>query len=333
METNVHSRSLVAWAKDHPEAIVLSGDLTGSTEIALFRDTYPDRFFSMGMAEQNMLSFAGGLAREGYVPMLHTFAVFMYRRALDQLSMSVCYPNLKVRLFGFLPGITTPGGVTHQAIDDIGILSALPNLTIVEVGDATEVETMLDPIHSVEGPVYIRMLRGAMPRLFSRTEPFQLDRVRTLSEGDDIAVISSGICTQDAMLAAAQFKRQGLSVEHLHVSTLKPFSDPQVTETLAKQKYGVVTMENHSVIGGLGSCVANRIAEEKLPVQLQKLGLADTYAHGASLPYLRKKYGLDGSALGEAVASLTGHRFEFDENADFESDTPEERSADQLEAL
>ena len=150
----VHDANLVRWAKDKPEVLVLSGDLTGSTEIAGFRDAYPDRFLSMGMAEQNMLSWAGGMAREGFVPLLHTFAVFLYRRPLDQLSMSVCYPNLRVRLFGFLPGITTPGGVTHQAVDDLAVLRGIPNLTIFEVGDATDVESVLDPVHAVDGPVY-----------------------------------------------------------------------------------------------------------------------------------------------------------------------------------
>ncbi|MCM2311570.1 MAG: hypothetical protein NDI84_09205, partial [Steroidobacteraceae bacterium] len=133
----VHERNLVAWARKRPNVLVLSGDLTASTEITLFKKSIPERFFSMGMAEQNMLSWAGGLAREGYVPFLHTFAVFLYRRPLDQLEMSVCYPNLPVRLVGFLPGVSTPGGVTHQAIEDIAVLRGLPNMTILEVGDAT----------------------------------------------------------------------------------------------------------------------------------------------------------------------------------------------------
>jgi transketolase len=129
--SKVHARNLARWAKDKPEVVVLSADLTGSTEIDLFKETYPDRFFSMGIAEQNMVSFAGGLAREGYIPFIHTFAVFIYRRAYDQVAMSVAYPNLPVRLIGFLPGITTPGGATHQAIEDIAVLRALPNMTIL----------------------------------------------------------------------------------------------------------------------------------------------------------------------------------------------------------
>ncbi|MBW3095995.1 transketolase family protein [Pseudohoeflea coraliihabitans] len=334
LESKVHNRNLVAWAKHHPEVVVLSGDLTGSTEIAGFRDAYPDRFFSMGMAEQNMLSFAGGLAREGYVPMLHTFAVFMYRRALDQLSMSVCYPNLKVRLFGFLPGVTTPGGVSHQAIDDIGVLSAIPNLSILEVGDATDVETALDPIHAIDGPVYIRMIRGEIPRLFPADEPLQFNRARVLSTGNDLAVISSGVCTQEAIGAVAFLKEQGLAVEHLHVSTLKPFDDPQISETLGRQRHGVITLENHTVLGGLGSRVANRIAEEKLGVRLIKLGLHDTYAHGASYPYLKAKYALDGAAVIAAAERLTGQTFDLNGSLPEVTATQQNlRASEQLEAL
>lgn len=166
-----HARNLVRWAENRPEVVVLSADLTGSCEIEEFQRAYPDRFFSMGMAEQNMLGFAGGLAREGFTPFLHTFAVFLYRRAYDQLAMAVAYPNLRVRLLGFLPGIISPGGVTHQAIEDLAVLRGLPNLTILECGDATEVESVLDVAQAVPGPVYVRMLRGDVPRLFDPAEP------------------------------------------------------------------------------------------------------------------------------------------------------------------
>lgn len=300
----VHNQNLVDWAVDKPEVLVLSGDLTGSTEIAGFRDAYPDRFLSMGMAEQNMLSWAGGLAREGFVPLLHTFAVFLYRRPLDQLSMSVCYPNLKVRLFGFLPGVTTPGGVTHQAIDDLAVLRGIPNLTIFEVGDATDVETMLDPVHAVEGPVYVRMLRGQIPRLFPKDEPLRFNRARVLSRGTDVTLISTGVCTEETMRATEVLKQRGVSITHLHVSTLKPFTDPTVLEAVSTPKYGVITFENHTVMGGLGTAVSEMMAENGVGKKLVRRGLQDTYAHGASLPYLMKKYGLDATALVGAVEDL-----------------------------
>ena len=156
-----HVENFIEWSRNRPEVLVLSADLTNSCEVGRWRDTYPDRFFSMGMAEQNMMGVAAGLAREGYTPWIHTFAVFIYRRSYDQLAMSIAYPNLPARMVGFLPGIVTPGGVTHQAIEDVAILRATPNMTILETGDATEVETVLDVAQAVDGPVYIRMLRGS----------------------------------------------------------------------------------------------------------------------------------------------------------------------------
>ena len=306
--SRVHARNLVEWARERPEVVVLSADLTSSTEADLFRDTYPERFFSMGMAEQNMLSFAGGLAREGLVPFVHTFAVFLYRRALDQLSMSIAYPNLKVRLLGFLPGITTPGGATHQATDDIAILRAIPNLTIVETGDATEVESVLAAIADVPGPVYLRMIRGEIPRLFPQSEPLVLNRARILAEGGDICLITSGICTEEALRATAVLREKGIGILHLHVSTLKPFDDPAIVEAIAATRYGVITLENHTIAGGLGSLVAERIAEAGLGRRLLRLGLPDCYAHGASRQYLMREYGLDAQSLVEAVERLMGCR-------------------------
>lgn len=308
MVNRVHANNLVRWAESRPEVVVLSGDLTGSTEIAEFRDAYPDRFFSLGMAEQNMLSWAGGMAREGLTPFLHTFAVFLVRRPYDQLSMSVAYPNLKVRLFGFLPGITTPGGVTHQAIEDLSLMRGMPNMTVLEVGDATDVESVLDVAQAVDGPVYVRMLRGEIPRLFPADEPMALDRARVLSTGGDVAVMSSGICTEEAIRAVAAVQRRGVSVSLLHVSTLKPFTDSQVVEAAGSVTKGVIAFENHTVNGGLGSAVAEVMAENGVGTKLRRLGIADTYAHGASRRYLMEKYGLTARSLVAAIEDLVGER-------------------------
>ncbi|MGE5404541.1 MAG: transketolase family protein [Candidatus Saccharibacteria bacterium] len=312
--TKVHQKNLVQWAKDRPEVVVLSADLTSSTEIDLFRDTYPDRFFSMGIAEQNMLSFAGGLAREGYFPFVHTFAVFIYRRAYDQIAVSVAYPNLPVRMFGFLPGIMTPGGATHQAIEDISIMRSLPNMTVLECGDATDVESVLDAAHAVNGPVYIRMLRGEIPRLFDKSEPMVLGKTRTLSKGSDIAVFSSGICTEEAMRAVNALQARGLSIEHLHVSTLKPFDNPEVLDAITGAKYGAITFENHSIIGGLGTIVAEKMAEAGLGKKLTRIGIKDTFLHGASRKYLAREYEIDALDLIEKIEQMVGSKFNITEN-------------------
>lgn len=312
--SKVHARHLVEWAKDKPEVLVLSADLTSNTEIDLFRDAYPDRFYSMGMTEQNMLSMAGGLAREGFYPFVHTFAIFIYRRAFDQISMSVAYPNLPVRMFGFLPGITTPGGATHQAIDDIGVLRVLPNLTILEAGDATEVQQVLEVAHAVPGPVYVRQLRGQVPRLFDPAEPMQLDTARVLSEGGsrpDITLFSAGICTEEAMRATHALAEKGVSIRHLHISTHKPFNDPTVLDAASKARYGLISMENHTIVSGLGSAIAERLAEAGVGKRLVRIGLQDTYAHGASRPYLMREYSLDALALVEKVEELLDTKLEI----------------------
>jgi transketolase len=302
--TRPHARNLVRFAADKPEVVVLSADLTSSCEADDFRDTFTDRFFSLGMAEQNMMSFAGGMAREGFLPHIHTFAVFVSRRPYDQVAMSIAYPNLPVRLIGFLPGITTPGGVTHQAVDDLALMRVLPNMTILECGDATDVESVLDVAHGVNGPVYIRNLRGRVPRLFPVSKPMKLGAARVLSDGQEVVLISNGICTEEALRAAAALRGRGVDVGHLHVSTIKPFNDPLVDEALGKSGKGVVVLENHSIIGGLGSAVAERMAEMGLGRPLVRLGLQDTYAHGASREYLMRKYGLDARAVVGAVEGL-----------------------------
>lgn len=309
-----HVENFIRWSADKPKVVVLAADLTNSCEVGNWRDTYPDRFFSMGMAEQNMMGFASGLAREGFEPWIHTFAVFIYRRPYDQLAMSIAYPNLPVRFMAFLPGITTPGGVTHQAIEDVAIMRATPNMTVLETGDATEVEKIIDVAHNVDGPVYVRFLRGDMPRLFPKDEPMQLNKNRVLSRGDDVTIITAGITTEEAMRATSALQKQGVSVHHLHIHTHKPFTDPQILEAIEAAKHGVITLENHTIIGGLGSAVAEVMADNGVGKKLIRLGLRDKYAHGASRAYLMHKYHLDAAALIDAVEKLMKQQLNISES-------------------
>lgn len=325
-----YAKAFEAFASARPEVLCLSADLTSSCEVDGFRDRHPDQFLSLGMAEQNMLSFAGGLAMQGYRPFIHTFSVFLYRRPYDQLINSIAYSNRKVRLMGFLPGITTPGGITHQAIEDIAVLRAVPNMTILETGDATEVETVLEVADQIDGPVYVRILRGEVPRLFAT--PFEFNTLRTLSEGDDILVVSSGVCTEEALRAVQPLKARGIGIHHLHASTLKPF-DREGLLKAARGKKGVVTLENHTIVGGLGSLVAEILAEEGLGIRLKRLGLNDTFAHGASKPYLMKKYGLDAGALVSAIGGLLGKPLDIAEEELAAVRLDQVHSAQKAEAL
>ena len=296
----------------NPEVLCLSADLTSSCEIDGFRDRHPDRFLSMGMAEQNMMSFAGGLGLAGFRPFVHTFGVFMYRRPYDQLMASIAYPRRKVRLMGFLPGVTTPGGMTHQAIEDISVMRSIPNMTILETGDATEVESICEAADAVDGPVWCRVLRGSVPRLFDT--PIKVGEMRELATGDDILVVTSGICTEEALRARSALSDAGLSIRHLHVHTIKPFDSEALRDHVASVRHGVVTLENHVTEGGLGSLVAETMADAGMGKRLVRLGLKDTYAHGGSRPYLMRYYGLDALALVRGIEDLVGRSFAIGED-------------------
>ena len=332
---NPHAQNLVDYASTRTDVLVLSGDLTVATECHKFRDAFPGRFFGMGMAEQNMLSWAGGLAREGFRPFVHTFSVFLYRRPYDQLQMSIAYPNLPVRLVGFLPGLDTPGGVTHQSIEDIAALRCVPNMTILEAGDATDVESFLALTDDIPGPVYLRMLRGEVPRLFAASEPTALNRARVISAGSDVTLLSSGRCTEEALRANAVIRARGVSLNHLHITTLKPFDDPTVIDALSKAKHGIITMENHVRIGGLGSATAELMAELGVGKKLVRMGIDDTYASGASLNYLMRQHRIDAQALVAAVEGLTGESLGIsaEDLASVRLEDVRTRSTEQLEAL
>lgn len=313
MVNRPYAKAFEDYAVQHPEVLCLSADLTSSCEIDGFRDRHPDQFLSLGMAEQNMLSFAGGLGLAGFRPFLHSFGVFLYRRPYDQLMASIAYPRRKVRLMGFLPGVTTPGGMTHQAIEDISVMRTIPNMTVLEAGDATEVETIVAAADAVDGPVYCRILRGSVPRLFST--PLKVGEIRVLSEGTDVLVVTAGITTEEAIRARGALDRAGVSVRHLHLHTLKPFDAATILAHAAAVKHGVITLENHLVTGGIGSMVAEALAEAGLPKRLIRLGLQDTYAHGGARPYLMRYYGMDALSLVRAVERLIGQETGIDEDA------------------
>ena len=299
-----YAKAFENFAAGNLDILCLSADLTSSCEIDGFRDRHPDQFVSLGMAEQNMMSFAGGLGLAGYRPFIHTFGVFMYRRPYDQLVASIAYPRRKVRMMAFLPGITTPGGMTHQSIEDISVMRSIPNMTILEAGDATEVESICQAADSIDGPVWCRILRGSVPRLFST--PLKVGEMRVLSQGHDVLIVTSGITTEEAIRARAAFTKVGLSIRHLHLHTLKPFNAAAILDHIGAVRHGVVTLENHVTEGGIGSLVAETMADNGSGKRLIRLGLKDTFAHGGSRPYLMHHYGLDAWALVGAVSDLVG---------------------------
>ncbi len=312
MVSRPYAASFEKFAVKNPEVLCLSADLTSSCEIDGFRDRHPEQFLSLGMAEQNMMSFAGGLGLAGFRPFIHTFGVFMYRRPYDQLMASVAYPRRKVRLMAFLPGVTTPGGMTHQSIEDISVMRSIPNMTILETGDATEVESICEAADSIDGPVWCRVLRGSVPRLFDT--PIKVGEMRELATGADVLVVTSGITTEEAMRARSALSEAGVSIRHLHLHTIKPFNSQALLDHIGSVRHGVVVLENHLTEGGVGSLVAETMADAGIGKRLVRLGLKDTYAHGGSRPYLMRYYGLDAIALVAGIEDVMGHKFGISED-------------------
>lgn len=299
--TRPFAHAFAAYGRQNDRVVSVTNDLTRSSEADVFRTELPDRSYSLGMAEQNLVGVLSGLAREGLEPFYTSFAVFTTRRPYEQIALNVAYPNLPVRLMGFLPGITTPGGVTHQAIDDLALMRNLPNMTVLELADATDVETFWGTVEALPGPLYCRVPRGEVPRLF--TEPFELDRVRSLTTGDDLTVVSIGAAVSHASGAIELLRSTGLGVTHLVVSTLKPFGDEEVLRSIERSGR-VITVENHLVTGGLGTAVAEVIAELGLNATLRRVGIADTFTHGGSPDYLFGYYGIDTSGIIRAAREL-----------------------------
>jgi transketolase len=295
-----YGSALVELAEQRPEIVCIGADLTGPTETDMFRDAIPERFFNVGMAEANAIGVAAGLARAGEIPFVNTFAVFASRRAFDQIAMQVAYPRTNVKIAGFMPGLTTPGGVTHQAIEDLALMRALPNMTVVEPADANQICAAVASLADHHGPVYMRLKRGEVPVMSATADQaFQIGRSYLVREGSDAVVFACGLMVTLALDAAEALAGEGCSVAVVNVSTIKPLDSELITE-LAAQTGHVVTAENHSIIGGLGSAVAETLIEAGVRCSCRRVGIRDTFAEGASAAYLFEKYGLTTQAIVDA---------------------------------
>jgi transketolase len=292
IELKPWGRALVDLARRREDVLCLSGDLTRQTEIDLFQSVLPERFIHGGMAEANMVGVAGALARQGFKPFVHTFGVFATRRPFDQIANAVAYPGLPVRLIGFMPGVSTPGGPSHQAIDDVALMRALPNMTVIDVPDAISVSQVPGLIVDVPGPVYVRLKRGEIPVILDEGYELSLTGADVLTGGDDVALFASGMMLAPALAAARTLAAHDVGATVVNVPVIKPLDTATVQRVAARAKV-VLTAENHSVIGGLGSAVAEAMAEAGTGRRLHRIGLADTFAEGSLTgPYLFEKYGL-----------------------------------------
>lgn len=295
--------ALLEHGKTHSNVVVVTNDLTASCEADGFRDAFPERHVSAGMAEQGLISAMSGMASEGLYPIYTSFAVFCTRRPYEQVALTIAYPAKKAAIFGFLPGLTTPGGVTHQALDDIGLMAGLPNMTVIEAADATDMESVLDAIHPLPGPVYVRALRGEVPRLFDK--PMQVGRHRTMVDGRDVIVLVAGHLTVAAAAVVDQLRAEHPGLGLINVATLKPFDDDELIDKLANART-VITVENHWVASGLGRIVAGVLMAKKSRAQLITVGVGDTFTHGGTAPYLEDFYGIGERHIRSAVTAALG---------------------------
>jgi transketolase len=301
-----YGTSFLELARAREEILCLSGDLTRQCEIDLVQAELPERFIHGGMAEANMMSMAGALARCGHIPFVHTFGVFATRRPYDQIANAIAYPALPVRIVGFMPGVSTPGGPSHQAIDDVSLMRGLPNMTVIDVADAVEVAQVAAAIVDLPGPVYVRLKRGEIPAIFDDDHVLSLRRADVLTSGSDVALFASGMMLGTALEAARVLEANAVSVSVVNVAVIKPIDTATVESVVAAARV-VITAENHSIIGGLGSAVAETMAEAGLGRPLRRIGLQDVFAEGSmSAPYLFEKYGLSTQQLIDTAWSVLG---------------------------
>lgn len=299
----LYGEALIELARERPEVVCLSADLTSSTEIDLFRDAFPERFFNLGIAEANAIGVAAGMARAGDLPFFHSFSVFCSRRPFDQIAMQLAYPRTNVKIVGFLPGVTTLLGVSHQAIDDLAILRALPNMTLIEPSGPEQMRAAVRAAAEHRGPVYLRMKRAdARPE---REVPLTIGRGQVLREGAHGVVFACGLMVQAALTAASMLAQEGSELTVVNLPTLKPLDHELVVEQ-ARRAGIVITAENHTIVGGLGSAVAETLMEAGVRAAFTRVGLRDTFAEGGSTPYLLHKYGLTADAIVAAFRQLRG---------------------------
>ena len=291
--------ALVDLAKTREDIVGLTADLSKYTDLHVFAKAYPDRFYQMGMAEALLMSAAAGMAREGFTPFATTYAVFASRRAYDFIVMAIAEENLPVKIVCALPGLTTGYGPSHQATEDLAIMRGMPNLTVVDPCDATEIDQATRAIASSPGPVYMRLLRGQVPDVLGEYGyQFELGKAKEIRPGNDVLFISSGFMTMRCLDAAAALEKDGISCAVLHSPTIKPLDEATICAEAAKGGRLVVTAENHSITGGLGEAVAGALARNQVHVPFRQVALPDEFLDAGALPSLHDQYGL-------SVASIT----------------------------
>ncbi|RQD75638.1 MAG: transketolase family protein [Candidatus Syntrophonatronum acetioxidans] len=300
---NAYGEILIEIGKRNFQVVVLDADLSKSTKTAGFGEAFPERFFNMGIAEADMMGTAAGFAAAGLTPFASTFAVFATGRVFDQVRNSIAYPNLNVKIVATHGGITVgEDGASHQSVEDVALMRSLPNMRVVVPADALETKKVVEAAVEEKGPFYIRLGRSGVPQVLEDSAEFKLGRGMVLKEGSEATIIAAGIMVSKALEAARELEGKGLQVRVINMSTIKPLDEELIIKA-ARETGCLVTAEEHSIIGGLGSGVAE-ILVEKCPVPMKRVGIMDSFGESGPPELLLEKYGLTVKNIKEAVLSL-----------------------------
>lgn len=295
-----YGKALVKLGKINDDVVVLDADLSKSTKTNDFCKAYPNRFFNMGIAEQNLVGAACGFAAAGKIPFASTFAMFATGRAFEVIRNSACYPKLNVKICATHAGITVgEDGGSHQSVEDISLMRSIPNMTVLVPADGVEAEKMIFAAAEFNGPMYVRLGRSAVPTLFNEDYNFEIGKGVVLKEGNDATIIACGMMVNEAILAADMLKEENINVRVINMSTIKPI-DTELIIKAAKETKAIVTAEEHSIIGGLGSAVSE-VVSENCPIIVKKVGINDCFGESGTPAELLEKYGLTAKHIVEKV--------------------------------
>ncbi|AKM03370.1 transketolase family protein [Burkholderia pyrrocinia] len=299
--------ALAELARTNDNVIGMTADLGKYTDLHIFAKEFPERYYQMGMAEQLLMGAAAGFAHEGAQPFVTTYAVFATRRAYDFIHQAIAEDNLDVKLVCALPGLTTGYGPSHQAAEDLALMRAMPNMTVIDPCDALDIEQMVPAIAAHKGPVYARLLRGNVPAVLDEYDyRFELGKAKLLRDGNDVLLISSGIMTMRALEVAKALEADRVDVAVLHVPTIKPLDTATIVREAARKGRMVIVAENHTVIGGLGEAVATVLLAAGVAVPFRQIGLPDAYLAAGALPTLHDRYGISVGAMRAKIRSWLG---------------------------
>ena len=293
-------KALVELGKENKDVVVLTADLAGATKTSLFEKEFPDRFINVGIAEQNLIGISAGLATTGKIPFASTFAMFAAGRAYDQIRNSVAYPKLNVKICGTHAGVTVgEDGATHQMLEDLSLMRSIPNMTVLCPSDDTQTKWAIKEMAKFDGPVYIRLARVATPVIYDENQKFEIGKMVQIGDGTDSTIFATGVEVAETLKAKEELEKENINIRVVDVHTIKPI-DREMIVKCAKETKKIITIEDHSIIGGLGTAICEVLSEE-YPTKVIRMGMNDKFGKSGKAEQLLKYFKLDSQAIIEKV--------------------------------